>query len=180
MPLARSDVTEPQTRGPRDEAYISPRSGLILELFLRGCDSLAAKLGRSRLSAPHLQLGERGEEAAAFHLRRLGYVVVARRWRSYRHPGDVDLIAWEGATLCFIEVKARSSHAVAEAETAVDRDKRRNLRRIARHYMRYFPVDYCEARFDVVTVYFKEKSAPEFHLFRGAFGWSEHREGEWR
>lgn len=166
---------------PNADPHLRPvrvalRRGLFLETALGVCDQLAARLGRTPAMTPHLDLGLRGEQAAFFHLRRLGYVIVAQRWRSYRHPGDIDLIGWDGGTLCFIEVKARTSHAVAETEAAVDRDKRRTLRRLAWHYLRYLPTPSTEARFDVLTVYFPEEQKPEFHLFRSAFAWSEHRE----
>lgn len=172
--LSTSQIEERATAPP----YAKPRAGFLLERFILGCDVLAAKLGRARQNPAHLDLGIKGEDAAFFYLRRMGFVVVARRWHSYRHPGDLDLVAWEGETLCFVEVKARSSHAVAEAEAAVDSDKRRILRRLARHYMRYLPVETANARFDVLTVYFEAGKAAEFVLFRAAFGWSEHRERE--
>ena len=161
-------------------ARTRPHAGLLLQKLLAASDAMAQRLGREPANPPHLELGMRGEEAAFFHLRRLGYIVVARRWHSYRHPGDLDLIAWEQGTLCFIEVKARSSHAVAEAEAAVDRDKRRTLRRLAWHYLRYLPTPSSEARFDVLTVYFEEGLEAEFHLFRGAFGWSDARHSDRR
>jgi Holliday junction resolvase-like predicted endonuclease len=91
---------------------------------------------RRRALPQHLEMGERGELVALFHLRRQGYVVVARRWRTPRQRGDVDLIAWEGDTLCFVEVKTRGGRAVASAESAVDEDKRKLMRRIARQYMK--------------------------------------------
>src|SRR5437868_6338146 len=58
--------------------------------------------------APHLETGLLGERAALFELGRRGYLVVARRWISIRHRGDLDLIAWQGDCLCFIEVKTRT------------------------------------------------------------------------
>ena len=90
----------------------------LLEEFVHASDYLAARLGRGR--APHLELGRRGEEAAFFYLRRRGYIVVARGWRSGKVAGDLDLVAWEDNTLCFIEVKTRTSRNVATAESAVD------------------------------------------------------------
>ncbi len=130
----------------------------------------------------HLALGERGEREAVFYLRRQGYVVVARRWKTPRIWGDVDLIAWDGATLCFVEVKTRGSREVASAESAVDEDKRRMLQRMARAYLRRFPEELRESvavRFDVVSVYLLRSgiesgaaSRIEFELHRAAFGWS--------
>ncbi len=97
----------------------------LLEEFVHASDYLTARLGRGR--AAHLELGRRGEEAAFFYLRRRGYTVVARDWRSGKVRGDLDLVAWEGNTLCFIEVKTRGSRNVATAESAVDHDKTRML-----------------------------------------------------
>ena len=73
----------------------------------------------------HLATGIEGEEAAYFHLVRKGYQVVARRWSSGNVPGDVDLIAWQGSLLCFIEVKTRTARDATPAEAAVDSHKRR-------------------------------------------------------
>jgi putative endonuclease len=121
--------------------------------------------------APHLQLGLRGEEAAFFYLRRLGFTVVARRWCSHRYAGDLDLVAWEGGTLCFVEVKTRSSHDVAAAEAAVDEHKRKTLRRIARHYLRQIRPE-PPVRFDVLSIYFENGQPGEFQLIRAAFDWA--------
>src|ERR1700722_10781040 len=98
-----------------------------------------------------------GEREALFHLRGLGYVVVARRWRSAKVLGDVDLIAWDGEWLCFIEVKTRVGRdAMAPAESAVDEGKREMLRKMARAYLKGFPEKLrreVPVRFDVVSVY---------------------------
>ena len=73
------------------------------------------------------QITRRGERDAYFYLRRRGYVMVARNFRSPLRRGEVDLIAWDGDVLCFIEVKTRTTRAVKPAEAAVDRDKQRAL-----------------------------------------------------
>ncbi len=133
-------------------------------------DRLPAHRARA---ARHLETGKTGEEAAFFHLRRNGFTVIAFGWRSGRAPGDLDLIAWDGETLCFVEVKTRSVRDFAPAEAAVDRDKRRNLRRLAGYYLRQFP-DGTPARFDVLSVYMQPgRRKPEFELFRNAFQWTE-------
>jgi putative endonuclease len=128
---------------------------------------------RTRTMAPHLATGLRGERDALFELRRQGYVVVARRWTSSRMRGDVDLIAWDGRWLCFVEVKTRSTRGITPAETAVDEDKRRMLRGLARVYLRTFPEPERKTlpvRFDVVSVY-PGGRITEFEIFRAAFGW---------
>lgn len=139
-----------------------------LRLFEKFTDAAAYR----RLPEPmHLVTGRRGELAAFFYLRRHGYIVVARGWRSGRLRGDIDLIAWEADTLCFIEVKTRTTRDVATAEAAVDEDKRRTLRRLARAYMRQLPNQQTPARFDILSIYFEKEKAAEFELFRNAFDW---------
>lgn len=125
----------------------------------------------------HLEIGRAGEEAALFYLRRCGYTVIAHGWQSGRAPGDLDLVAWEGDMLCFVEVKTRSTRGMATAEAAIDRAKRDTLRRLAAHYLRQMP-DGTPARFDVVSVYLtpgKSARKGEFELFRNAFSWHEAR-----
>jgi putative endonuclease len=147
----------------------------ILEEALTQVEQLAE--GRSRHSprASHLKTGERGEDAAFFFLRQKGFTVVAQRWNDGPLPGDVDLIAWEEDVLCFIEVKTRSSMEIATASSAVDRDKRRILRRLARQYLRQLPEDASrpDTRFDIVTVYELPGQPREIQLISGAFGWSD-------
>jgi putative endonuclease len=123
--------------------------------------------------APHLAVGEQGERAALFELRRRGVVVVAERWISAKVRGDVDLIGWDGETLCFYEVKTRTERDMNPAESMVDDVKRRMLRGLARAYIARFPEQErasIPVRFDVVSVY-SPASKPEFEIFQGAFGW---------
>jgi putative endonuclease len=149
-----------------------------IETGVRVLDGVAARRGRKPAIAAHLATGERGEEAAFFYLRRKGLIVVARRWNEGPMPGDLDLIAWDGGTLCFIEVKTRTSRDVATASEAVDRNKRKTLRRLAAAYLRHLPGgDDAEAwpptRFDIVTVYELPGKPREVQLIPGAFGWRE-------
>ena len=145
-----------------------------MERFIAGLDWLAKRRGRQSSLTKHLQTGERGEEAAFFFLRRSGFTVVARRWNEGPMPGDIDLIAWQGDVLCFVEVKTRTSIEMATASSAVDRNKRKTLRRLARHYLRHLPEgERPESRFDIVTVYELPGKPREIRLIPGAFGWSE-------
>ncbi len=150
------------------------------ELCLAAVDWLARLQPRSRsdVRPQHLLTGERGEEAAFFYLRRHGFTVVAQRWNDGPLPGDIDLIAWQADVLCFIEVKTRSTKEVATASSAVDRDKRRILRRLARQYLRHLPDGHDagaqpDTRFDIVTVYALPGKRWEIQLIPAAFGWNE-------
>ena len=95
----------------------------VFEWLLGAIDRATVRLGRERPQPLHLLIGIRGEESAFFHLRTLGYVIIARSWRSHRYAGDIDLIGWDGDCLCFIEVKTRTTRDVATAESAVDERK---------------------------------------------------------
>lgn len=137
-------------------------------------DRLAKRRGRASTVPAHLVTGLAGEDAAFFHLRRSGYTLVARRWSSGDAPGDVDLIAWDGRMLCFIEVKTRTAHDATPAEAAVDRHKRATLRRLARRYVRQLPqAAMPPVRFDVVSVYLVPGAPPECTHFQAAFSWNE-------
>lgn len=143
-------------------------------------DRVSARRGRLPQMPTHLATGERGEEAAYFYLRRSGFTVVARRWNDGPTQGDIDLIAWQGDVLCFIEVKTRSSKDVTTASAAVDRNKRKTLRRLARAYLRRLPgADdddpemRPETRFDIVTVYELPGKEREVTLIPGSFGWRD-------
>ena len=90
-----------------------------------------------------------------------------------RWGGDVDLIAWDGEWLVFVEVKTRTARDMTPAESAVDRDKQEAVRRLARSYLQRFPAGEragIPVRFDVVSVYLVGGTR-EFEIFRGAFGW---------
>ena len=116
----------------------------------------------------HLHTGVRGEEDAFFHLRKMGYVIVARNFRSAKCRGEIDLIGWDSDVLCFIEVKTRTSRDVKTPEAAVDRHKRREIAAVAREYLRRLPPS-CQWRFDIVSVYYDGRcSRPRIEVFRNA------------
>jgi putative endonuclease len=141
---------------------------------LRGMDILAVRLGRAPRTAVHLATGLRGEREAIFELRKMGYTIVARRWKSTKLRGDIDLIGWEGNHLCFIEVKTRSERGAVPAMFAVDADKQQMLHKMARAYLRNFPERQrrdIPVRFDVASVYL-EPSGIGFEVLKGAFGWA--------
>jgi putative endonuclease len=119
--------------------------------------------------AAHYKTGLRGEEAAYFHLRRLGYTMVARNFRTPRCRGEIDLIGWDADVLCFVEVKTRTTRDVKPGEAAVDRHKRRQIAAVVREYLRRFPPS-CQWRFDVVSVYYPESKAgqPQIEVFRNS------------
>lgn len=143
-------------------------SGRLTHATLRALDWLAARTLPPEKGPAHQRIGRRGEQAAYFHLRKLGYVMVARNFRSPRRRGEIDLIGWDKDVLCFIEVKTRSSRDIKPAEAAVDRDKQRELAAMAREYLRPLPTS-TQWRFDVLSVYYDAlMRQPQFELFQNA------------
>jgi putative endonuclease len=144
-------------------------SGQPTRAVLRALDWLAERTLPPEKVAPHHQTGRRGEEAAYFHLRKLGYTMVARNFRSPRCRGEIDLIGWEDDVLCFVEVKTRTTRDVKPGEAAVDRHKRREVAAVVREYLRRLPPS-CQWRFDVVSVYYLESKAsqPQIEVFKNS------------
>ena len=145
--------------------------GRVVEKLAHALDRVAAAAGRGNPERlpQHLLTGRRGEDAAYFYLRRQGYVMVARNWRSSRHRGELDLVGWDGDVLCFIEVKTRTTRDVKPAEAAVDEEKRRDLGAVARDFRRRVPGEPA-LRFDVLTVYYDTgNNSPDITLFKNAF-----------
>jgi putative endonuclease len=137
--------------------------------IIRSLDWLAARTLPADDRPAHQLTGQRGEEDAYFYLRKVGYTMVARNFRSPRCRGEIDLIGWDGDVLCFIEVKTRTTLAVKPGQAAVDRHKRRELAAVGREYLKGFPPS-CQWRFDIVSVYYAKPKAsqPRFEVFRNA------------
>lgn len=119
-------------------------------------------------SAPHLVLGERGEQLAAKFLRKRGYKILVRRYKG-RH-GEIDLTCRHDDTLVFVEVKTRASEEFGEPSAAVDADKQRNLSRTALEYLRGIGNPDIPIRFDIVEVIMADRRwASEIRLQENAF-----------
>ncbi|MFO0905121.1 MAG: YraN family protein [Pirellulales bacterium] len=113
-------------------------------------------------------LGERGERAAEEFLRRLGYVILERRVRGTL--GEIDLIAVDGRTLVFVEVKTRRSHEKGRPDEAVDARKQRKLTILALAWLKSRRLLNHAARFDVVAVTWPDDALPpQIEHYRHAF-----------
>jgi putative endonuclease len=144
-------------------------AGHLTQAMLRGLDWLAGLTLASEDMPEHQRTGRRGEEDAYFYLRRRGYTIIARNYRSPNHRGELDLVGWDHDVLCFIEVKTRTKRDLKPAETAVDHDKQRDLSLVSRDFLRQMPI-VCQSRFDVLAVYYERgHSGPAFELFQNAF-----------
>lgn len=113
------------------------------------------------------QLGLDGEQCAVDALVAQGYAVLARRYRT--RFGELDIIARDGDTLVFVEVKARRGVAFGQPEDAVTWDKRRRLGRLAHAYLAQSRLYDVPCRFDVVSVVCPDGGPPAVQVFRHAF-----------
>lgn len=100
----------------------------------------------------HGDLGRRGEDLAHRHLRTRGLVVAARNWRPPQGGGEIDIVAWEGDWLVFVEVKTRASGQWSAPERNIDAEKIRVLRRTARDYVRRTGAVAPRVRFDAISI----------------------------
>lgn len=97
----------------------------------------------------HNELGKTGEDKAVEFLLEKGWLVLERNWRFRKN--EIDIIARDGRTLVFVEVKSRRNNQYGEPEEAITAAKIRRLVLAADHYLRRKQLS-CEARFDVITV----------------------------
>ena len=112
-------------------------------------------------------LGARGEDAAAKYLKRNGFKILARNEQLGRY--EIDIIAREGDTVAFVEVKTRQSDAFAKPEANVDARKQTHIRRAAHAYIQAHGDDETYYRFDIASVLYPDSGAPTVTLFRNAF-----------
>jgi putative endonuclease len=118
------------------------------------------------MDSHRITLGKAGEDLACGELERRGYAIVARRYR--RRAGELDIVARDGPTLVFVEVKARHGRAFGDAAEAVTPLKRRRMVQMATEYMMRNRLAHCPCRFDVVSVAF-EAGRPVIDVFQNAF-----------
>lgn len=136
-----------------------------------------------RILHPGRQAGDagvRGEAHAAEWLRRnRAFTIVTRNWRNPRDRRDeIDLVCRDGDALVFVEVKARAAGALVPGYYAVDRRKKRVLRRAIDAYLRQLPRAPRTFRFDVVEIAFSEdEGAPEIFHFENIPLFPKHYRG---
>jgi putative endonuclease len=133
-------------------------------------------------------LGERGEALAIDHLRSCGYQIVAanfslpigRNTRDAIVNAEIDIVAYDEAMLCFIEVKTRASDDFAPPQTNVDLRKRRQIARAARGYRRMFGLMDAPHRYDVITVVAKpDDGEPRIELLKAFWTDTQLRKRNW-
>jgi putative endonuclease len=138
--------------------------------------------------AQHFELGARGEALAIDHLEMIGYRIVAanfslpigRNTRDAIVNAEIDVVAYDGSTLCFIEVKTRASDDTAAPQTNVDLRKRRQITRAAHGYRRMFGLMDSPFRYDVVSVVGKpDDTRPRIELHKAFWTDEQLRKKHW-
>jgi putative endonuclease len=143
--------------------------------------------------APHLELGRRGEALAAELLLANGFELVAANFRvnvgrdrrGAAVQAEIDLVAYDGPVLCFVEVKTRRSDWFAAPEANVDLRKQRQVTRAARAYRRLLGLSGARHRYDVVSVLLPlpdaegRAEAPRLELLRGFWTEEKFRKRRW-
>lgn len=122
------------------------------------------------MSKQRQQFGRIGEEAAARFLEEHGYKILARNYKT--KLGEIDIIAEDCQTLCFIEVKTRSSRRFGLPSEALSSSKQRQISKAALLFLKKRRLLEKKARFDVVSIVYSE-DRPELDLIKNAFSLDE-------
>ena len=118
------------------------------------------------MSDARAKLGKSGEDLACRELERRGYAIIARRYRV--RGGELDVVARDGSTLVFVEVKTRAGRQFGEAAEAVTPLKQLRMTRLAEEYLMRHHLSECPCRFDVVSIDL-EAVTPAIDVIQNAF-----------
>jgi putative endonuclease len=118
------------------------------------------------MTLARVALGKTGEDLACAELARRGYEIIVRRYR--QRSGEIDIIAKDGPTWVFVEVKARDTREFGNPAEAVTPDKRRRIAQLARDYVALHRLSNCPCRFDVVAIQF-DAGRPSIEVYQNAF-----------
>jgi len=120
----------------------------------------------STVSRVRVSFGKTGEDLACRELERRGYAIIARRYR--RRGGELDIVARDGPTIVFVEVKTRDGRQYGDAAESVTWIKRRRMARLALDYVTRHRLTECPCRFDVVSIHL-ENGRPLVEVYKNAF-----------
>ena len=113
------------------------------------------------------QLGELGESLAIEHLKQVGYRIVEKNFKN--RLGEIDIIAQDEDTLCFIEVKTRTSNQFGTPFEAVSHVKQHKLSQMAFSYLKSKQLDDVLTRFDIIAVNWLSEDSAHIELLKNAF-----------
>jgi len=137
--------------------------------------------------SPIRVLGRKGEQLAVRFLEKAGLrpvaanfrIPIGRNLRGVAVNAEIDLIAVDETTLCFIEVKTRSSEAHAAPEAAVNLRKQRQIIRAAKKYRKIFRLDHVNFRYDVISIVLLRQAPPRIEHFKSFWTEEKFRKSRW-
>ena len=118
------------------------------------------------MSKEHIYLGQSGEEVAIDLLKKNGYKILVKNYRT--KLGEIDIVARDKDTTCFIEVKTRQTEKFGLPQEAILRSKQKKISKVAIKFLKDNNLLDKKARFDVVSVMYKE-GIPKIDLIKNAF-----------
>ncbi len=114
------------------------------------------------------ELCKKGEALAGKILKKSGYKILKRNYVS--KFGEIDIVAYDRGTICFVEVKTRQSDSYGPPELAVTKEKRKRIVRTALNYLAINHIEDTDCRFDVVSILYKEDdNIPDSEFLEIAF-----------
>ena len=134
--------------GDQRPAIITPRQ-LLWKL-----SDCARQFRERQTLTPEAALGRRGEDLAHRYLRSSGYTVVARNYRPAGGEVEADIVARQGDTIVFVEVKSRATGDYGDPDRAIGAEKQKNIVRAARAYTTRARIEWSQVRFDTISVVF--------------------------
>ncbi len=148
---------------------------------------LSITVARQASPDARAEIGSQGERLAAEYLETNGYrlvlsnfkVPIGRNSRGVSVTGEIDIVALDDETLCFVEVKTRSSIQFAEPLASVTKRKQRQITRTARVYRRIFGLAEMTYRFDVVSIVTARDMEPKIELIKGFWSEARFRKRRW-
>lgn len=120
------------------------------------------------MNSSSTETGHAGEELACNLLYEKGFQIVQRNYH-YHNQGEIDIIALDGNTLVFIEVKYRKNLEYGEPEEGITRGKMKQIRKLAEAYLYENNIQDVNCRFDVVAILQMEGNDPEIRYYSDAF-----------
>ncbi len=114
-----------------------------------------------------IKLGQGGEETAVAFLERQGCRILEQNFKN--KIGEIDIVAQDGDTICFVEVKTRKTGSCGSPFESVTPAKQRKIARVASSYLKFKGKSDMQARFDVIAVFLEEGCHPRVEMIENAF-----------
>lgn len=114
-----------------------------------------------------IEIGRRGEEAAVDFLKRRGYKIIEKNYKN--KLGEIDIIAKDGDTLCFIEVKTRTNFKFGFPQEAITTFKQKKINKVALSYLKQYNLLNISSRFDIISVVLNNKQKFDIEIIKDAF-----------